>query len=477
MALSALAGRRDVPGPGAKNIITRHPKGCRMHAQPTSSPSIRTLAAGSAFLLAVALVLPAQGQNWQTVDDWPSPEESLGNPALSASSADIAADAWGKLFAVGSGTWVTGDPLPDGFGLVRASAAASAGQPGTWLSPDPYAGPNEEDWRSAHYRGVTRDPASGRILVVGELRPRTSYDPAWLVRESADGGATWVTTDLQPNLDGSTWSSCADIQVDPRDGTVYAVGRTLSSVNNGWGQSTWIVRRRKPTESAFTTVDRIVQTTAAEAWQVAFHPDLGVVVVGATEAGRTSSPGWTVRTSLHGEPGTWVTRERFVDSKEWLRSVAQAAMVTPGGTLYVAGSAYNAKTGKNHWMVRTSTDGGITWAISDNVVPAGSDAMVTGLALLGLDRPVACGYARDASGALRWWVRCGTPGTTWVGTGKNRKLVNTVLWESSEGWLPAGWQETRANGIAVDPSGNVFVSGRARDNEGLNHWIVRKLTP
>ncbi len=63
------------------------------------------------------------------------------------------------------------------------------------------------------------------------------------------------------------------------------------------------------------------------------------------------------------------------------------------------------------------------------------------------------------------------------GTGKSRKLITAILWDSSEGWLPTGWQESRANGIAVDPAGNVFVSGSARDTAGLNHWIVRKLAP
>lgn len=473
-----MSERAAVASAGAGDFIHSKTRSSMKTDSPSHQPILRVRAAVLAVCLA-GLGAPAHSQDsWQTVDSWPTDAESLAMPGLYGSSGDIAVDGWGNILAVGSASLVEGASFNDGFAILRASSAESAGGAGTWAEVERFAGPNPDDWRGAHYRGVARDSVSGRIYLAGEVRRRGSLDTAWVVRESVDDGATWQTTDFQPTLDGSDQSSCADLQVNPWNGDVFAVGQSHSYVSGSLlGRATWVVRRRSAGETGFSTVDQVVQNTGAAAWHLGFHADLGVLAVGQTEGRRSSSPGWTVRCSPVGDPDTWRTLDRFVDTKEWLRSTAQGVAVSPAGVIYVAGSAYNSKTGKEHWVVRTSTDAGATWTITDEQVPEGSGALATGVAIDGVGNPWVCGMTRSSSGSMNWLVRRGLPGTAWVGKGRSRTLVDTVVWSPSDAWLPTGWQEARANGIAADPAGHVFVSGRAMDTDGRNHWVVRRLAP
>jgi hypothetical protein len=51
-------------------------------------------------------------------------------------------------------------------------------------------------------------------------------------------------------------------------------------------------------------------------------------------------------------------------------------------------------------------------------------------------------------------------------------------WEDSEPpFVLAKGAESRAQGIAVDPVGNVYVSGRAKDAKGYSHTIIRRKAP
>lgn len=55
--------------------------------------------------------------------------------------------------------------------------------------------------------------------------------------------------------------------------------------------------------------------------------------------------------------------------------------------------------------------------------------------------------------------------------------VTTIQWTTSDAYQLAPGMWALPLGITVDASGNVFASGRAEDAAGVEHWIVRKLTP
>ena len=88
-----------------------------------------------------------------------------------------------------------------------------------------------------------------------------------------------------------------------------------------------------------------------------------------------------------------------------------------------------------------------------------------------------CGQAANSLGKLYWLVRKGTPGTKQVKQGGKWVTIATVTWTTSDAFQLAAGKEAVANGITADASGNVLVSGRAQDASGVDHWIVRKLTP
>ena len=194
-------------------------------------------------------------------------------------------------------------------------------------------------------------------------------------------------------------------------------------------------------------------------------------------AGDKPGPTWIVQRSATGDLGSWTTVDTFYSSTEWTQTAARACVITDAGTIYVAGQAYSSKTRKRHWIVRTSTNGGATWVISDNFNYGGATVELSGMTLDAAGKIFVCGQAANSSGKLYWLVRKGTPGTKLVKQGGKWVTIATVTWTTSDVFQLASGKEARANGITGNDLGNVLVSGRAADASGVDHWIVRKLTP
>jgi len=396
--------------------------------------------AAAAFL--AGAVLPSHAQTWQTVDDFQY------TPGLSAVSGDMGTDPNGNIYAVGSGTTTA-----DGSGRV-AMINMSADQGATWTTLPEFAEPG---WSWAHYRAFTSD-ASGRLYVGGNGRMADwpAQQPlSCIIRESVDGGANWTSTD-------DFEFGCADLKVNSTTADVYASGSSSATLG-------WIVRKRAPGDTQFTTVD--LPFPSGSGWAIGFHPTRGVFVVGDPYSV------WTVRRSASGNADTWATVDTFYNRTEWTSGHALDIEVANSGTIYVAGWAYSSKTRKNHWIVRASADGGTTWTISDSFSYGGSTVQVNGMTQDAAGNLFVCGQAANSSGRLYWLVRKGTPTTKLVKQGGNWVQVTTVAWTTSDIFQFGSGQPAMANGITANATGNVFVSGRAADASGVDHWIVRKLTP
>jgi hypothetical protein len=150
-------------------------------------------------------------------------------------------------------------------------------------------------------------------------------------------------------------------------------------------------------------------------------------------------------------------------------------LATPS-IIYVAGSAYNAGTRKTHWVIRTSTDGGLTWSITDNLAPAGSSAEARGIVEDASGNLVVCGFVTGTAGDMHWLVRKGTPATKLVKQGKNWVQVAYIDWTTSDDFQLAPGKMAQPDAMTVT-QGNIFVGGRAQDASGTDNWIVRKLAP
>src|SRR6185436_8895746 len=248
---------------------------------------IMTLKTISLLLPAAAISLLTHNLLAQGVDPWVTIDayHTVDQPVTeSASSGDITiSPVTGQFYSVGGagrdqeGNWVA---------TIRGSLMGE----NDWTTLDTYS---VAGWPWSHFRGVASD-SFGRVFAGGELYNSVGPEKAWIVRESADGGQTWVTADFF-RLAAHSGQSCADIKVSP-SGDVYAVGFASDSAN--WS---WIVRKRGFGQTTFSTVDS-VGNGMHSASAIAFHP-AGVFVAGnLTTSGRSV---WTVRKSPTGASGTW----------------------------------------------------------------------------------------------------------------------------------------------------------------------------
>jgi hypothetical protein len=404
-----------------------------------------------AVLLASA-ALQLHAQTWVNVLD-PS------HGGLTGSSSDVGADAAGNLYATGS-TTQTAD------GSMRAVVLGSANHGATWSVLDQYAVPG---LNYAHNRAFAASSATGSLFAGGNLNhllPNGTYefDTLWFIREWNPVTGVWATVDDYSALANDVGqASCADLLVTP-SGDVYATGGSALGAGPGF-----LVRKRSTGSSAFTTVDAdYSRQTAGAGWDLGFHSSYGVFAAGEVNGI------WTVRRSANGESGTWTTVDSFYTARDWLGGRALNILATPS-KIHVVGSAYKYRQG-NHWIVRSSSDGGQTWAITDDYAPS-VPAEARGIVQDAAGNLWVCGTTVASVGGNQWVVRKGTLGTKLVKQGKQWIQVETITWTTSDTYQLASGKPAQPNGITSDGFGNIFVSGNATDANGVNQWIVRKLTP
>jgi hypothetical protein len=418
-------------------------------SQPLHLYAMKTHPLTRCLLTAAVLAAAAQlhAQTWQTVDDFQS---TVGDRAY---GSDITTDpSTGFLYAVGGGD-------TDASGNYRLALVNVSGDQGTnWTT---LTQAHEPGWTWGHYRAVA---VSGNRLFVGGNGRYTDLTGeqgiSWLIRESTDGGATWGTTDNLAN--GVDTSGCSDIAIHP-NGDVYA-GGSSSALGR-------FIRRRAVGESGFSTVFATGPSDYGSAWAIGFHPTTGAITVaGDTVNPTTGESRWIVLGSATGNPGSWKTNDTF-RTGEWTGIWAGGVLVT-SNTTYVSGWAHSSTTRKNQWIVRASTDGGNTWAISDNFSYGGTTPYVFGMKQDRQGNLYVCGQSANSSGKLFWIVRKGTPTTTLT---KQGKKVTSIVWTTSDAYQLSSAKTAMAVGLTVDGADNVFVCGRAQDASGIEHFIVRKL--
>lgn len=394
-----------------------------------------------AACLALACSTYGQSKNWETINDFQLV------PGLSASSGDIGTDPSRSLiYSVGSAT----------EGNRVAMVQASADQGANWTSLHTYLEPG---WYWAHFRGFTSD-ADGVLYTAGELWNYPSR--LWVVQESHDGGGTWSTTDAFRL--GTTQASCGDIKVSPA-GDVYTAG---------YSRYYWVVRKRAAGAQDFVSMDILPDIKTAsdsEARAIGFHPTAGVFVVGKLSAkflNKSSSYSiWVVRCSKDNGQ-TWATVDAL-GSEGWVEGSAEDIVIdSNSGWIYVSGHSRNAtrKTSSYYWLVRRSIDGGKTWSTVDQF-SYGQRPEGHGITIDPRDgRIIVCGYAQMPDNINRWLVRIGTPTSD-----------GTLAWHISDDYQLAYNQSSQATDVTCDVLGNLYVTGKAADADGIDHWVTRKLSP
>src|SRR2546426_7362529 len=133
-----------------------------------------------------------------------------------------------------------------------------------------------------------------------------------------------------------------------------------------------------------------------------------------------------------------------------------------GETYYVGSSPTNNDIA-NHWIVRRSMDGGLTWSLVDDFEPGSMETRPVGITLDKAGNVYVVGMAAQAGSGEVWTVRKGTSGTSFA----------TVD-------IYSGPYGSQAEAIYADPTGGIFAVGSApipgtnRPPAKNNSWIVRR---
>ena len=138
----------------------------------------------------------------------------------------------------------------------------------------------------------------------------------------------------------------------------------------------------------------------------------------------------------------------------------------PAGNLYVSGLSYpdELSNAEAQWYVRRSTDSGATWTTVDNFVKAPPDANADDI-----------GVAADAAGNV-YVANCDfyLAGSTWYPLWTVRKGIGGTSFLTVDTLA-----NSRPTDVFAHPTAGVFVSGMATvttKNQTSNAWVVRRST-
>ena len=397
-----------------------------------------------------------RAQTWQTVLNY-----QLA-PGQSAVGSGFAADTAGNVFAGGNAHDSTGTA----HGLIFKTDTTEF----NWgLSDDNNPTPTQ-DFSQIADLGFD---AYGNLYSFGSLITKSSSSGSWLLRKSADGGASWSTVSVfqyTSGMDSRGYAFAADTLAN-----IYTVGYGSGPATRlSPGALHWLVR--KSTDGGLTwTLAEDFFTSAKGGfpqWGIPlkahFAPGIGLFVVGQTSTGQTGYPLiWTVRRSMDGGT-TWstvdlnsATGSAYIASANGVSSDAQ-------GNVYVVGRIDVCQTVKHksyntgQWVVRKSSDGGNTWSSVDMF--SGAIGSVSSAHAVGLDAAgniVVAGQYPDAQGVEHWIVR---------------RPDAFGDWRTVDDFQLAPGYGASAGGVGVDSAGNLLISGSADDANGT-HWIVRRTNP
>jgi hypothetical protein len=412
--------------------------------------------------LAVLGALPQARLAAQGLDPWETVDDFQAVPGQDARGAAIGFDGTGGvLFSAGSAV-----TSPDGTWSAIVNRSHDGGA--NWDEVDQFS---LQPGATGSYNALVADAGDFQLYVGGGISDGTAGH--WIIRRSADEGNSWVTVDNFQYASGKA-SACTDLAADGL-GWVYAVGG--ASAANG-ASGVWVVRR-SVNGGPWTTMDAQGGSQSIGAYlgarAVAIHPGGAVFVVGALnqntskKKGNTStqSANWTVRRSLD-QGASWTTVDNYQPNTAY-PARAEAIAVDSTGIIYVAGFA------NQNWVVRRSTAGGApgTWVnVAWLLHYAGANGICTVPRSDGRpDDVFVAGRALDTSSVGHWLVRKAEAGGTFS------PVFNDDAWVFSDDYLRNPGKPAAAGGIAVNPAGQVYATGYARDDNGVLHWITRKLAP
>ena len=382
---------------------------------PSSSPTTCTL-----------------GTTWALANDYQY------SPSQSAQAFHVGS-ASGNIFVVGTAN--------DSGAKARWVVRKSSDKGSSWTNTDDYILASGQGAYAMHFFAS----AAGDLYVMGY-----AYDSStklhWIVRKSTNGGTTWSTVDDYVLASGQ--HAKAEKMAEDSSGNLYVTGYGTDSSSN----LHWITRKSTNAGSSWSTVDDYFYAASqhASAKGIAISSSGVIYTVGS---GNAAGPvgHWIVRKSTN-SGSTWTTVDDYLLNAG--QSANSASVIVDSSNRVFAVGTGNDSSGKNHWIVRKSTDSGSTWTVAENYVHTTNQNSfgATHASLDSLGSLWVIGYVYDGT-KTHWIVRTTADGGT--------------AWTLSEDYLYN--LNTYGRGIAKDSEGNLYAVGEGTDGGAITHWTVRKL--
>ena len=399
-----------------------------------------------------------KAQTWETVDDIDSP---------AAFAAGVVSDSAGNVFVAGS--------IKDATGNSHATVMKSNDQGGTWVTLD-YVAAATNSWT---IRGIV----SARIAI-GEntfenhlVTASLSGGNKWLIRRSVNAGATWATLDIYMNPNPQyVLESPPSLALDGK-GNIFAVGvATETTIITIKGKTT-ITKAYHPLLRKFEGGVWRTITTSLGVGQIVCSGNnvFGLGGTGDSWQVRKSTDGgdtWNlVDTFRYDMSGTTRQYDIAADSQGNLFVVGMGTRVTSSGSRRTATTLT-----EQFWLVREGTGSGTVWTtvdVYDLGRPVfdggggnfyGAYNLATSLTVDSYDNVHVTGYGVGTQNLRRWITRNLSSGTG--------------LWTTTDDFSLGAGNTAEGWGIAADPFGNMFATGRGGNSSVYHGWLVRrKLVP
>jgi len=315
-----------------------------------------------------------------------------------------------------------------------------------------YNSSGEEQWVARYngpgnyydYAHAIAIDGSGNVYVTGESRGSGTFDDYATVKYNSSGQEQWVA---RYNGPGNSGDGANAIPFDG-SGNIYVTGSSYNldlDIKDDWdyatvkynseGQEQWVARYNGPGNSS------------DEANAIAVDGSGNVYVTGSSVGSGTSFDYMTVKYNSEGQE-QWVARYNGPGNGN---DYANAIAVDGSGNIYVTGESYDSGTSSDYATVKYNSSGEEQWVARYNgpensvdrahaIAIDGSDVYVSGVSAgLGTSYDYAT-VKYNSAGEEQWVARYNGPGNSY----------------------------DYVTAIAVDGSGNVYVTGYSEGNK----WSV-----
>lgn len=398
---------------------------------------------------------------WSTIDTYgyPGGPPPSGTPSGQDVANSMVQDSAGNIYAAGQAYDVAGTV----HGIVQERYAGSPLTSWTTI----------EDLPNATFNKMATDSA-GDLFVTGESNPSGLGPEFVAVRPVGQIGFTIVNDTLAAAKPGGP-----GIVLDGSGNAFF--DNTEDETVNGVSQQHWIVQKAPIAQllsgqAAFTTVDDFYSGSQDYPHNITVIPggsSAGLYVVGQFWDASSHSH-WVVRKSADGG-NTWSTVDDFVPAGTFsaVSSVANGVSGDlSGNDVYVVGDSlesvtvHKKTTQTEHWIVRKSSNGGVTWTDVDD--------FTEGVSVIGV-----------ANATIAYKVQSDLMGNMYVvGIANNEPNFTGIVrantgpngsWITVDSYNPGSPSEAMDYNLLIDSSNNHYECGEVV-NSGTNdstNWLIR----